>query len=65
MMNDLTNRERQIFDLLMEGRKTDDVADKLGITKNTVKYFIKRIYKKLKVKSKPELIIRYQNEKTT
>ena len=58
-MNDLTNRERQVFNLLMEGRKTEDIAEELSITKNTVKYFTKRIYKKLEVKSKPELIVRH------
>ena len=63
MMNDLTNRERQVFDLLAEGLKTEDIAEKLSITKNTVKYFTKRIYKKLGVKSKPELIIWYHNHK--
>ena len=58
-MYDLTNRERQVFNLLVEGRKTGDIAEKLSITKNTVKYFVKRIYKKLEVKSKPELIVRH------
>ena len=58
-MYDLTNRERQVFNLLVEGRKTEDIAEKLSITKNTVKYFTKRIYKKLEVKSKPELIVRH------
>ena len=60
-MNDLTSRERQVFDLLAEGLKTEDIAKKLSITKNTVKYFTKRIYKKLGVKSKSELIIWYHN----
>ena len=58
-MNNLTNRERQVFNLLVKGRKTGDIAEELSITKNTVKYFIKRIYKKLEVKSKPELIVRH------
>ena len=60
-MIDLTNREQPIFNLLMEGRKIEYVAEQLSITKNTVKYFTKRIYKKLNVNSKPELIVRYQN----
>jgi len=64
MMNELTNREQQVFDLLVEGLKADDVAKKMGITKNTVKYFTKRIYKKLGVKSKPELIIWHHNDQT-
>lgn|GEM_PF-6654414 len=56
---ELTNKERQVFNLLMEGRKTEEIAASLGKTKNTVKYYTKRIYKKLDVKSKPELILRY------
>ena len=63
MMNELTTREQQVFNLLAEGLKTEDIAGKLDITKNTVKYFTKRIYKKLGVKSKPELIIWYHNHK--
>ena len=58
-MYDLTDREQQVFDLLLEGRKVKDIAEKLNITDHTVKYFIKRIYIKLNVKSKPELIVRY------
>ena len=61
-MPELTNREQQVFNLLLEGVQTADIAEKLSITKNTVKYFTKRIYKKLGVYSKPELIIRYRNE---
>jgi len=60
MINNLTSRERQVFDLLAEGWKTENIAEKLSITKNTVKYFTKRIYKKLDVTSKPELIVRYR-----
>ena len=63
-MNSLTNRERQVFNLLVEGLKTKDLASKLSITQNTVKYFVKRIYKKLNVKSKSELIIRYHQYKS-
>jgi len=59
MVVEFTNRERQVFNLLLEGRQAKDIAEKLGVTKNTVGYFTKRIYKKLDVKSKSELIVRY------
>ena len=58
-MYDLSNRENQVFSLLIEGRKAKDISKELGISVNTVKFFTKRIYKKLDVKSKSELIIRY------
>ena len=59
MIETMTPREREIFGLFMEGLKAKDVAKKLGISESGVNFFTKRIYKKLHVNSKPELILRY------
>ena len=58
-MYDLTSREQQVFSLLMEGKKTNDIAEELEVRKNTIKFHTKRIYKKLGVNSKSELLVRY------
>lgn len=52
----LTERERQISDLLSRGRTYRMIADELFLSENTVKTHIKNIYSKLGVQSKAELI---------
>lgn len=42
--------------LLVEGNSYDEIADKLQITKDGVRYYIKRIYKKLGVNNGREAI---------
>ncbi len=51
-----TQRERQIIALLCHGRTLQFSADDLGISINTVRGHIKRIYAKLDVHSKEEMI---------
>lgn len=58
-MDALTPRERDVFALLLKGIKEKDIAAALGISRSAVGFFTKKIYKKLGVHSKPELIVRY------
>ena len=58
-MDSLTLREKQVGNLLTKGMMYQEIGDALGIGKTTVHFFAKRIYKKLHVKSKAELIIQY------
>lgn len=55
---DLTPRQHQIADGIIEGLSYKLIADKLMITTETVRDHIKKIYKKLEVNSKTELIKR-------
>ncbi len=55
----LTSREGEVFHLLLQGLKAKEIAHQLSITPSGVNYFVKRIYKKLQVKSRVELILRY------
>ncbi len=57
----LTPREREVFQLLLKGMKEKEIAGALHISRSGVGFFTKRIYKKLDVNSKPELILRYYN----
>jgi DNA-binding CsgD family transcriptional regulator len=52
----LTPREQEILILLAQGRTTDQIAKELVISDATVKTHVKRIYEKLGVHSRPNLI---------
>lgn len=52
----LTNREREVFGMLARGHNGYHVRDELGLSYNTVKTHVKRIYQKLGVHSQQELI---------
>jgi DNA-binding CsgD family transcriptional regulator len=55
----LTLREREIFYLLMDSLKANEIALRLSLTISGVNYHVKKIYKKMKVNSKAELILKY------
>lgn len=54
--NELTDRENEIVELLLNGRTYKMIAEELYLSENTVKTHIKNIYSKLHIKSKSELI---------
>lgn len=48
-INQLTQREREVFDLLAKGMTNNEIAESLVITNNTVKRHLKAIFEKLNV----------------
>lgn len=52
----LTPKEKQIIEALTEGLSYKLIADKLGMSMDTVRFHIKNIYRKLHVNSKAEVI---------
>lgn len=60
---DLTDRENEVLSLLAEGKTYVSIANELEISFNTVKTHIKRIYDKLHVNSKDEIISIYNSNK--
>ena len=56
----LTVREKQILDLLAQGLSYKLVASETGITLETVRTHIKRIYEKLRVHSVTEALTHYR-----
>jgi DNA-binding NarL/FixJ family response regulator len=52
----LSERERQVLELLARGQFYKEIADSLGIAKNTVHSYIRRIYEKLHVRSRMEAV---------
>lgn len=56
LMDDLTEREREILQLLAEGMRNDDIAAKLFISPQTVQTHVRNILGKLRVHSKLEAV---------
>jgi NarL family two-component system response regulator LiaR len=56
LLNDLTDREREILQLLAEGLRNDDIAGKLFISPQTVQTHVRNILGKLRVHSKLEAV---------
>jgi DNA-binding NarL/FixJ family response regulator len=52
----LTPHEARIIRMLADGDSYQDVGDRLGITVNTVRNYIRRIYEKLHVHSKSQAV---------
>jgi DNA-binding CsgD family transcriptional regulator len=51
----LANREREVFDLIVSGKRTKEIGDQLNIKANTVSTIKKVIFRKLKVSTNIEL----------
>ena len=58
----LTKREHEIMALLKEGLTNFQVSARLGLSENTVKYYLKTIYQKLDVSTRTAAIARYLTE---
>ena len=53
----LTKREKEVFDLLIQNNSTQDIANKLGISENTVRNHISNVMQKLGVKGRASAIV--------
>ncbi len=58
----LSGREKEILDLILEGRSNLDIADRLFVSEHTVKNTITGIYVKLGVANRKELFHRFLAE---
>lgn len=56
LLDDLTDREREILQLLAQGMRNDDIAAKLFISPQTVQTHVRNILGKLRVHSKLEAV---------
>jgi len=54
----LTDRERDILNLVQQGKTARATAEILGISKRTVEYHLLNVYQKLRVRSKEEAVQR-------
>jgi len=56
-MRNLTRREKEIAQMVLLGHRNKEVARSLSISVGTVKVHLHNIYKKLGIKSRPELTV--------
>lgn len=57
--HDLSAREREIFQQISENRTNGEIAEKLFITENTVKYHVRNILQKTGCRNRSELLRMY------
>lgn len=55
--NELSEREKEVLICLVEGLSNKEIANKLFISDKTVKIHVSKIYKKLDVKSRSQVVI--------
>jgi DNA-binding CsgD family transcriptional regulator len=65
MLENLTVRERELFDLLLTGVPAKEIAHKLNISHHTVAFHRTKLYNKLGVTSIQELFIKYSTNGKT
>lgn len=56
LVEPLSDREKEIYSLLLEGLRNKDIADTLQISENTVKFHLKNLYGKLGVTNRSKAI---------
>jgi DNA-binding NarL/FixJ family response regulator len=56
---DLSPREREVLDYLSQGFLYKEIAEKLGISYETVHTYVRRIYEKLQVRTRTEAVAKF------
>lgn len=59
-INDLTDREREVLELVMHGHANKSIAERLGVTVAAVKFHLQHIYEKLHVHSRTEAALKFK-----
>lgn len=62
LISQLTKRERQILESLLQGKTNEEIAFQLSISENTIRTHISNIYKKLGVKNKSEVFLKFRDQ---
>jgi RNA polymerase sigma factor (sigma-70 family) len=55
----LTDREREVLDLVCQGMSNASVAHRLGLTEKTVKNHLNHVFTKLRVRNRTEAVVRW------
>lgn len=62
--SNLTKTELKIIKLLEKGLSNKRISSQLKKSENTVKFHLKNIYKKLKVKNRGEAVYKFTNKRS-
>ncbi len=57
LLKALTEREREVFELIAQGLSNSEIADRLFLTEGTVKTHVKHIFDKLEVRDRTQAVI--------
>ena len=57
LLETLTEREREVFELIAQGFSNAEIADRLVLTEGTVKTHVKHIFDKLDVRDRTQAVI--------
>ncbi|GBL02958.1 helix-turn-helix transcriptional regulator [Glaciecola sp. KUL10] len=55
----MTNRENQVYGMLIDSRRISEIASALGITERTVKFHISNIYKNTKTSNRAQILAKH------
>ena len=58
----LSRRERQVVQLIRQGKKNSKIAQELGLTPDTVRIYVSRMFRKTGTTNRTELAIRCGGE---
>ncbi len=58
----LTYREQQVLEHIVKGFTNQEIAEKLGLTIGTIKYYLSQLFKKLHVRNRVQAVIAARNQ---
>ena len=58
----LTPRETEVLQFIMHGLANKEIADRMSISVNSVKWHLRHIYEKLHVRSRVEAVLKYKKQ---
>lgn len=56
----LTEREREVLELVMQGLDNNEIASRMGVSIAAVRFHLQHIYEKLHVHSRSEMILKFK-----
>ena len=60
---ELTPREREVWTLIAGGLTNPQIAERLGLSDNTVKFHVQHLFSKLRVKNRTEAALKYAHRR--
>jgi len=57
-----SRREQQLLEHITKGLTNDEIAETLGLSRGTIKYYLSQLFKKMRVKNRLQAIIAARNQ---